>query len=217
MAVWALAFYALYLALAFGWRALVQLRLTGSTGFRGISGPLGSVEWFGGVLFVVASLLLLAALVLDLAAVLEPVPVLGGSVGHALGLALFSAGLVGTLLAQFAMGVSWRVGVDEEERTELVTAGSFAYVRNPIFSAMASAFVGLALLVPNVAALAAVAALVAAVEIQVRLVEEPYLLRTHGERYAGYASRVGRFVPGVGKLAAPAFVPRGRGTGARQS
>jgi protein-S-isoprenylcysteine O-methyltransferase Ste14 len=32
------------------------------------------------------------------------------------------------------------------------------------------------------------------------LVEEPYLLRSHGGRYASYASRVGRFVPGFGKL-----------------
>lgn len=42
--------------------------------------------------------------------------------------------------------------------------------------------------------------LVAAVELQVRFVEEPYLLRTHGEGYAKYASRVGRFVPGLWRL-----------------
>jgi hypothetical protein len=61
---------------------------------------------------------------------------------------------------------------------------------------------GLALLVPNVVALAAFLALVAALELQVRLVEEPYLMRTHGKGYLLYASRVGRFVPGVGKLKA---------------
>ncbi len=97
------------------------------------------------------------------------------------------------------MGASWRVGVDEAEKTELVTGGPFALVRNPIFSATVPAFAGLALLMPNVAALAGVAALVVALQIQVRLVEEPYLLRAHGERYAEYASRVGRFVPGVGR------------------
>jgi protein-S-isoprenylcysteine O-methyltransferase Ste14 len=43
-------------------------------------------------------------------------------------------------------------------------------------------------------------ALVVALEVQVRLVEEPYLLRTHGAHYAEYASRVGRFVPGFGRL-----------------
>jgi hypothetical protein len=33
-----------------------------------------------------------------------------------------------------------------------------------------------------------------------RGVEEPYLLRTHGPDYLGYATSVGRFVPGTGKL-----------------
>jgi protein-S-isoprenylcysteine O-methyltransferase Ste14 len=46
-----------------------------------------------------------------------------------------------------------------------------------------------------------VAALVLALEIQVRLVEEPHLLRAHGSAYGEYASRVGRFVPGLGRLA----------------
>lgn len=55
-------------------------------------------------------------------------------------------------------------------------------------------------MVPNVVALAGFVALVTAVELQIRFVEEPYLLKTHGKRYLGYASRVGRFMPGVGKL-----------------
>ncbi len=199
MALWALALYVLYLALAFGGRTLLQLRSTGSTGFKGISGRPLSAEWTGGVLFVAAFLLGLAAPLLGLAGALEPFAVLDGSIGHALGFVLFFAGLAGTLLAQLAMGASWRIGVDEAERTELVTGGPFALVRNPIFSAMVPAFLGLALLVPNIASLAGFAALVVALEVQVRLVEEPYLLRAHGARYADYASRVGRFVPGLGK------------------
>lgn len=190
-----------YFALAFGVRTVRQVRATGSTGFKGMSGRPGSAGWFGGVLFVAALVLGLAAPLLDLAGLARSVAALDSSAWHALGLVLFLVGLAGTLVAQGTMGASWRVGVDEDERTELVTAGPFAYVRNPIFSAMIPSFLGIALLVPNVAALAGIAALVAAVEIQVRLVEEPYLLRTHGARYAGYASQVGRFVPGVGKLA----------------
>jgi protein-S-isoprenylcysteine O-methyltransferase Ste14 len=162
MAPRALALYVLYLALAFGGRTLLQLRSTGSTGFKGISGHTFSAEWTGGVLFVAAFLLGLAAPVLGLAGALEPLAPLDGSVGHALGLILFFAGLCGTLLAQLAMDASWRIGVDEAERTELVTGGPFALVRNPIFSAMVPAFLGLVLLVPNVAALAGLAALVVA-------------------------------------------------------
>ena len=54
------------------------------------------------------------------------------------------------------------------------------------------------LMTPNALALAAWLALIAAVEIQVRLVEEPYLARTHGAAYADSARRTGRFVPGLG-------------------
>ena len=80
------------------------------------------------------------------------------------------------------MGASWRVGVDPAERTALVTAGAFALARNPIFTAMITSSAGLTLMVPNVAAVAGLAVLIAAIELQVRAVEEPYLLATHGDR-----------------------------------
>jgi protein-S-isoprenylcysteine O-methyltransferase Ste14 len=200
MAGWALAFYALFLLLAFGLRTLVHLRRTGSSGFSGISGRPGSAEWTGGVLFVVAIVLGAAAPALDLAGVLDPIGALDGELGHAAGGGLFFGGFCATLLAQVAMGDSWRIGVDESDRTELVTGGPFAAVRNPIFSGMIPVAIGLALLVPNVVALLAVVALVAALEIQTRLVEEPYLLRTHGDAYRSYAARAGRFLPLVGRL-----------------
>jgi protein-S-isoprenylcysteine O-methyltransferase Ste14 len=196
----ALALYVLYLGLAFGLRTVAQIRATGSSGFSGISGRPGSAEWVGGVLFVVALVLGVLAPILDLAGVLHPIDALNGEIGHAAGLGLFWGGLVTTLGAQFAMGESWRIGVDESERTEMVTTGPFSMVRNPIFTAMVPAALGIALLVPNVVAVIAVIALVVALEIQVRLVEEPYLLRAHGDAYARYAGRVGRFVPLVGRL-----------------
>ncbi|MDQ2638478.1 MAG: isoprenylcysteine carboxylmethyltransferase family protein, partial [Actinomycetota bacterium] len=45
MPVVALALFAVFALLGFGWRSWVQRRRTGSTGFRGISGQPGSVEW----------------------------------------------------------------------------------------------------------------------------------------------------------------------------
>jgi protein-S-isoprenylcysteine O-methyltransferase Ste14 len=65
---------------------------------------------------------------------------------------------------------------------------------------MTAVWIGLALLVPSLVALIAVALLVIALELQTRLVEEPYLLRSQGHPYADYARRVGRFLPGVGTL-----------------
>ena len=197
----ALALYVVYLAVAFGLRTWLQLRRTGDSGFKGISGRPGSLEWTAGVLFGVAIAVGVAAPILDMADVLEPVGALDSAGVRAVGVALFAVGLGATLYAQVAMGASWRIGVDEAERTDLVTDGPFAAVRNPIFSAMLPTSVGLALVVPNAVAIAGVAALFLALEIQVRLVEEPYLLRVHGDDYRAYAGRVGRFVPGIGRLA----------------
>jgi protein-S-isoprenylcysteine O-methyltransferase Ste14 len=196
----ALGLYALYMALAFGLRTWLQLRKTGSSGFKGISGRIGSLEWIAGVLFVVAIAVGVAAPVLDVTDTLDPIDALDSAGVRATGVAIFITGLIATVYAQIAMGESWRIGVDEEEQTDLVTSGPFAVVRNPIFAAMLPATLGLTLLVPNVVAFVGLAALLIALEFQVRLVEEPYLLRRHGDSYRGYASRVGRFVPGVGKL-----------------
>jgi protein-S-isoprenylcysteine O-methyltransferase Ste14 len=90
--------------------------------------------------------------------------------------------------------------VNVSERTALVTAGVFAWVRNPIFSSVLVASVGIALLLPNWWALAGVVVLVLGLELQVRSVEEPYLRRVHGDAYREYAARTGRFVPRVGAL-----------------
>jgi protein-S-isoprenylcysteine O-methyltransferase Ste14 len=199
----ALGCYAAYLGLAFVLRSVIQRRRTGSTGFKGISGRPGSLEWFAGILFGIALMIGVLAPVLDVTGVLDPIDALDGPVAHVLGPALFALGLAATLRSQLSMGESWRVGVDENERTELVTEGPFALVRNPIFAAMIPTSLGLALMVPNVVALAGFAALVVALEIQVRLVEEPYLRAVHGEEYVRYAARTGRFAPGVGRMSRP--------------
>jgi protein-S-isoprenylcysteine O-methyltransferase Ste14 len=99
------------------------------------------------------------------------------------------------------MRSSFRIGVDDAEQTELITDGPFAVVRNPIYSAMLPAVLGLVLLTGNAGGIAGFALLVVALELQTRLVEEPYLLRVHGQAYASYAARVGRFLPGAGRLA----------------
>ena len=105
-----------------------------------------------------------------------------------------------TLVAQVEMGSSWRVGVDSTEATELVTTGLFRWVRNPIFTAMLLVSLGLVLAVPNLIAFFGLVVSLVGIELQVRRVEEPYSASIHGERYVSYAQRVGRFVPGLGRI-----------------
>lgn len=200
MAIAALILYAILVAITFGVRVAVQLRRTGSTGLHGLPPGAGALEWVAGGLFVGGAGTVALALVLAVAGVLDPLAALDGTVGHALGVFLAVGGIGLTFGAQLAMGDSWRVGIDPEERTELVTDGPFRLIRNPIYSAMLPTVLGLVLMVPSALAIAGLLVLFAGLELQVRLVEEPYLLEVHGEQYAGYAAQVGRFIPGVGLL-----------------
>lgn len=195
----ALTLFAVFAALGFGWRSWEQHRRTGSTGFRGISGHLGSVEWLAGVGFVVALIGALAAPALQLAGAVAPVPVLVAPWIQLTGIAFAVSGTAAMLLAQLDMGDSWRIGVDDGETTTLVRTGLFGRVRNPIFTAMLLFGFGLALVTPNIVALIAFGLLVVSIEVQVRLVEEPYLVRVHGQAYRDYVTAVGRFVPGLGR------------------
>lgn len=184
----------------FVFRSFLQWRRTGSTGVKGLHGSFGSTEWFAGIC-AGAGLLL---------APLTPMATLYGWPGgalvvehtslHALGAALASLGILGALAAQLRMGDSWRVGVDDAERTALVTGGLFAFVRNPIFSFIGVSLLGFVLLVPSLFSAATLVLTFVGIQLQVRAVEEPYLRAQHGEAYARYASRVGRFVPALGKL-----------------
>jgi protein-S-isoprenylcysteine O-methyltransferase Ste14 len=209
--VTALVLFVVYLLLGFVVRTWLQWRRTGDGGFRGISGRPGSPEWLAGVAFVVALVAGILGPVTALAG-MSPLPVLDAVGVRWAGAVLAVAGIVGTLAVQLHMGSSWRIGVDDTERTNLVTDGTFALVRNPIFTVMAATGAGLALMTPNMVALAGFAVLLVALQLQVRVVEEPYLLRTHGATYATYAARTGRFVPGLGRLAHRPAAPTMSGT-----
>jgi protein-S-isoprenylcysteine O-methyltransferase Ste14 len=195
----AIVLLVLYGVLALLLPASLQLGRTGSTGINGPSGRPGSVEWLAGVGFVLAMGLAIASPILAQSSDAGRLDALDHSGVHAAGIVLFAIGLAVTVGSQQWMGRSWRVGVDEGERTELVTGGPFAIVRNPIYAGIMAVVVGLALIVPSIASFASVLFLVASLETQTRVVEEPYLVRVHGEEYLRYAGRVGRFVPGIGK------------------
>lgn len=199
MASSALILFAIYFLVAFGLRTWLQIRHSGDSGFRGISGPPGSAEWWGGVLFIVALLTGIAGAVLALLG-LSPIGALDSPATHIAGILLALLGIGTTFTAQVSMGSSWRIEVDATETITLVTGGAFALARNPIFTAMIVTAVGLVLMTPNVVAIAGLVMLIVAIQLQVRVVEEPYLASHHGRTWDNYASRAGRFLPNVGKI-----------------
>jgi protein-S-isoprenylcysteine O-methyltransferase Ste14 len=197
LAIWMLVAFGV---LAFGVRIAIQLRRTGKTGLIGLREGAGVADWGSGILFIGGMAIGVASPVLVLNDVLDPISALDVDGLHAIGIVLAGAGGLAVFAAQLGMGESWRIGVRDEERTDLVTRGWFAVCRNPIYTSMIVGWLGLALIVPTWLGIAAVVVIAVGLEIQVRLVEEPYLKRTHGDEYGRYASRVGRFLPGVGRL-----------------
>jgi protein-S-isoprenylcysteine O-methyltransferase Ste14 len=194
LAVAALAGLFIFAAVALGWRVWTQHRDTGDAGLRGSSRTIiGLLAVLPGVVAIVA------APILDLADELEPVEPLAHPLVQAIGVACFAMGLALTVRAQRDMGASWRIGVDASETTALIIDGVFRYVRNPIFTGMILACVGVTLLVPNVVALIGAALLVIGLELHVRCIEEPHLAALHGSAYRSYSRGTGRFVPWVGR------------------
>src|SRR5712671_5327296 len=48
--------------------------------------------------------------------------------------AILAAGLSATLLCWKRMGKSWRMGINPNEKTQLIVSGPYAYIRHPIYA-----------------------------------------------------------------------------------
>jgi protein-S-isoprenylcysteine O-methyltransferase Ste14 len=189
-----------FLVLTFFVRVAIQLRRTGKTGLIGLRKGAGPFEWLSGLLFIGGMAMAIVSLELVLQDNLDPIESLDVDGLHVIGIALAALGGLAVFGAQLGMGASWRIGVSEDQGTDLVTGGWFQICRNPIYTAMIVGWTGFALMVPTWLAFPAVVVIAVGLELQVRAVEEPFLIRTHGDEYRRYASRVGRFLPGVGRF-----------------
>ena len=98
-----------------------------------------------------------------------------------------------------ALGFGWRSWEQRRRTGSTGFKGISGRMRNPIFTAMLVFGFGIALVTPNLVAIVGFVLLVATIELQVRVVEEPYLLTVHGDVYRDYLANVGRFIPGVGR------------------
>ncbi|MEZ5344789.1 MAG: isoprenylcysteine carboxylmethyltransferase family protein [Pyrinomonadaceae bacterium] len=109
------------------------------------------------------------------------------------GLGFMAFALIWTATAQMQMGKSWRIGIDAENKTDLVEKGLFKVSRNPIFFGMRTALFGFFLVLPNAFTLLAMVLADVLMQIQVRL-EEEHLTGMHGEEYTNYKKKVRRWI-----------------------
>ncbi len=101
--------------------------------------------------------------------------------------------LIVVWIAQTQMANSWRIGIDENNRTNLVTNGLFSISRNPIFLGIMMANIGLFLVIPNAFTLLIISLSTISINTQIRL-EEEFLKREFGNDYVNYTIKVRRWI-----------------------
>lgn len=108
----------------------------------------------------------------------------------------FCIGILGDLLflvSVIKMRDSWRAGIPDVDKTELVTNGIYKYSRNPAFLAFDFMYIGVLLLYFN--PFSAVFTLFAIIALHLQILqEEKYLATTFGDRYLEYKKHTFRYL-----------------------
>jgi protein-S-isoprenylcysteine O-methyltransferase Ste14 len=102
--------------------------------------------------------------------------------------------LLATVRCWDRMGRHWRMAVTPGQPQVLITDGPFARVRHPIYGYQILLMLASLVVVPT-AAMLALAVIHAALMLVKARNEERHLLGAHGEDYAEYVARTGRFFP----------------------
>ena len=172
----------------------MQYKITGDHGIRPIKPTSTKIAALSSTLLLASFLSVFILTLLDAREILEPQVVLSQTIKIA-AIALSLAGIALTIISQYQMGAAWRIGVDESEQTELVTTGIYSLIRNPIYSGVMLFVIGLLFLLPNIYMLLSILIGYLSIELHVRYVEEPYLLRLHGSDFKNYMNKTGRYLP----------------------
>ena len=107
----------------------------------------------------------------------------------------FCVGILGDaifLLSVLCMKDSWRAGIPDKDKTELITTGIYCFSRNPAFLGFDLMYVGVLLLYGNLLTLSFSVFAIVMLHLQI-LQEERYLVNTFGAPYQEYCRHVSRY------------------------
>lgn len=99
------------------------------------------------------------------------------------------------------MDANWSMAVSDKQRGELIADGLFSHVRHPIYALSVFLMLCSAVVVATPPMIVVAAIHVALMHVKARN-EERHMLKMHGDAYARYLRRTGRFVPRFGAHAA---------------
>jgi protein-S-isoprenylcysteine O-methyltransferase Ste14 len=126
-------------------------------------------------------------------AYLAPIPYLEAPALQTAGIIIAYVSLIWSAVAQAQLGSSWRIGIDAEHDTALVTNGLYSRWRHPTYLGFMLMAIGLFFAMPNAVSLVACSLAVVVLPIEARL-EEEYLVARHGDTYRAYLNRTRRWV-----------------------
>ena len=98
------------------------------------------------------------------------------------------------VISILTMRDSWRAGVPNDEKTELVTTGIYAYSRNPAFLGFDLIYLSILFMFFNWGLLVITVLTVVMFHLQIVKVEEDFLIKAFGEEYMEYRKKVCRYI-----------------------
>lgn len=127
-----------------------------------------------------------------------------------LGVGFGVAGLLLLIWVHHTLGRHWSTNLQLREEHTLVTIGPYHWARHPMYTALFSFFVGLALV--SATWLIALLVVVAVLALGVRIgKEETMMIEQFGSEYRAYMQQTGRFLPRLARADVKAVEPSGQG------
>lgn len=189
-------YLAVYLFTAFVWPSYRTYRRTGINPLTFGSAD-DAHDYIGAIMKLLIGLLVVVVLLYSLSGAgysyLVPVSYMQHDVFRITGFVLIHVSLAWICVAQFQMGNSWRIGIDEQNKSPLVTDGIFSISRNPVFMGMIVSMLGILLMLPNILTFFLAFTSYIILQIQIRL-EEAFLEKLHGADYQWYRARTRRLL-----------------------
>jgi len=109
-----------------------------------------------------------------------------------IGLVIASLGVVVFITAMVTMRDSWRAGVDNTQKTEIINTGIYKYSRNPAFVGFDLLYIGIAIAFSNIFNLIFACSSILLLHFQI-LEEEKFLPTVFGKEYLDYKKKRRRY------------------------
>jgi protein-S-isoprenylcysteine O-methyltransferase Ste14 len=111
-----------------------------------------------------------------------------------IGLIFCVAGVVIAIWSRYLLGKNWSASVQKKENHELISTGTYRFVRHPIYTGILLIFLGNAIIVGDYRGLIAVAVIL--ISFWFKLIkEEKWLLEIFGDKYLEYKKETKALIP----------------------